>query len=82
MLAPRLRQTLAGLLDGDSEKQVAAKLGLSRHTVHLYVGAIYRHFGVHSRGELLALLLRRRPHGRHTGLAEAVDGDGVARRGE
>lgn len=57
-LSRRLRQTLEALLTGDSEKQVAAKLGLSRHTVHIYVKALYRHFAVSSRGELLAKCLR------------------------
>lgn len=54
-LSPRLRQTLERLLAGDSEKQIAHRLGLSRPTVHEYVTALYRRFGVHSRGELLAL---------------------------
>jgi DNA-binding NarL/FixJ family response regulator len=56
-LAPRLRDTLKGLLDGNSEKQVAMKLKLSPHTVHVYVKSLYRHFGVTSRGELLAKCL-------------------------
>jgi DNA-binding NarL/FixJ family response regulator len=73
MLSPRLRQTLSGLLAGNSEKQVAATLGLSKHTVHLYVTAIYRHFGVNSRGELLALLLRG--GGRRAGANGAVDAE-------
>jgi DNA-binding NarL/FixJ family response regulator len=42
-------------LRGESEKQIAQKLGLSRHTVHEYVGNIYRHFGVCSRAELMAM---------------------------
>jgi DNA-binding CsgD family transcriptional regulator len=50
----RCRQTLERLLAGDSEKQVAARLGVSAHTVHVYVKALHRHFGVSSRGELLA----------------------------
>jgi DNA-binding CsgD family transcriptional regulator len=58
-LSPRLRQTLTALLDGDSEKQAARRLGLSINTVHEYVTALYRHFGVSSRAELLALFLRR-----------------------
>jgi DNA-binding CsgD family transcriptional regulator len=58
-LSPRLRQTLACLTEGDSEKQVAARLGLSPTTVHEYVTALYRRFGVHSRGELLAHALKR-----------------------
>ncbi len=53
-LSPRQRQTLSCLLIGDSEKQIAAKLSLSRHTVHVYVKGLYRHFGASSRGELLA----------------------------
>lgn len=53
-LPPRQRQTLLQLLAGDSEKQIAHKLGLSRNTVHTYVKSVYRHFEVNSRGELLA----------------------------
>ena len=33
-LPPRVREVLNCLLDGDSEKQVAARMGLSRATVH------------------------------------------------
>jgi DNA-binding CsgD family transcriptional regulator len=57
-LAPRLQQTLARLLAGDSEKEVARHLGLSRHTVHHYVVGLYRHFQVSSRGELLSQYFR------------------------
>jgi DNA-binding CsgD family transcriptional regulator len=59
-LSPRRRQVLAGLLDGLAEKQIAGRLGLGMPTVHEHVTALYRHFGVASRGELLALFLRRR----------------------
>ena len=58
-LAPRLRQTLACLLEGDSEKQVASRLGLSQATTHEYVTALYRHFGVQSRAQLMAHALKR-----------------------
>jgi DNA-binding CsgD family transcriptional regulator len=58
-LPPRWRQTLDCLLDGDSEKQAASRLGISRETAHQYVKGLYGHFGVSSRGELLALFLRR-----------------------
>jgi DNA-binding CsgD family transcriptional regulator len=58
-LSPRLRQTLACLLEGDSEKQVASRLGLSVPTVHQYVTALYKRFGVRSRGQLMAHALRR-----------------------
>ena len=53
-LAPRLQPVLRYVLQGNAEKEVAAKLKLSRHTVHRYTQAIYRELGVHSRGELLA----------------------------
>lgn len=58
-LPPRLAPVLDGLLAGDGEKQIAFKLGLSRHTVHEYVGLIYRRYEVHTRAELLALFTRR-----------------------
>ena len=58
-LSPRLRETLSCLLEGDSEKQIAARLALSPATTHQYVTALYRHFGVHSRAQLLAYALKR-----------------------
>ncbi|HSI33729.1 MAG: helix-turn-helix transcriptional regulator [Phycisphaerae bacterium] len=53
-LPPRLSQTLHELLGGLSEKEIAAKLDLSRHTIHNYVKALHQRFEVSSRGELLA----------------------------
>ena len=53
-LPPRLAQTLDELLVGSSEKQIARKLELSRHTIHNYVKALHQRFEVSSRGELLA----------------------------
>ncbi len=58
-LPPRLRQTLDCLLLGDSEKQIARKLELSPHTVHVYVKSLYKKFQVSSRGELLARWVKR-----------------------
>ena len=57
--APRLRQTLACLLQGDSEKHVASRLGISVATTHQYVSELYRRFGVHSRAQLLSHALKR-----------------------
>ncbi len=57
-LSPRLRQLVGCLLDGDSEKQAAARLFLRPSTVHDYVKRLYRHFEVHSRPELIAYFLR------------------------
>jgi len=58
-LSPRLRQTLACLIEGDSEKQAAARLGLSLATTHEYVTALYRRFKVRSRAQLMAHVIRR-----------------------
>ena len=58
-LPPRARQVLRCLLEGDSDKQVAARLGLSRLTVNQYTKHLYRHFRVQSRSELLARWLKR-----------------------
>lgn len=60
-LPRRHAQTLERLLAGDSEKQIALHLKLSQHTVHVYVKALYKRYGVNSRGELLARFLARDP---------------------
>jgi DNA-binding CsgD family transcriptional regulator len=57
-LAPRVRQVLRCLLEGDGDKQIALRLGLARHTVNQYVKTIFRHFRVESRPELLARWIR------------------------
>lgn len=53
-LPPRLQRVLEQLLTGRSEKEIAAALALSPHTVHEYAKQIYRHFGASSRPELMA----------------------------
>jgi DNA-binding CsgD family transcriptional regulator len=53
-LPRRVRQVLVCLMEGDSEKQAALRLGISRHTVHDYVKQLHQRFDVSSRGELLA----------------------------
>lgn len=58
-LPPRTRQVLACLLEGEGDKQIALRLGLSPHTVNQHTKAIYRHFGVQGRAELLARWIRR-----------------------
>lgn len=57
----RQQMVLERLLSGDSEKQVAARLGRSRHTVHRHVTALYRRFRVSSRAELMARFLAGEP---------------------
>ena len=56
-LSPPMRQVLALLVQGHGEKEVAANLGISRHTVHDHVKCLYRHFRVSSRAELLVACL-------------------------
>jgi DNA-binding CsgD family transcriptional regulator len=63
-LPPRAREVLRCLLEGDTDKQMTARLGLSRHTVNQYTKRIFAHFGASSRPELLARWVRR---GWHTG---------------
>lgn len=58
-LPPRARQVLRCLLEGDSDKQMVARLGLTRHTVNGYAKTIFQHFGVRSRAELIARWVRR-----------------------
>ncbi len=53
----RMKDTLQHLLAGHSEKEVAIKLGLSQHTVHIHVKNIYKRLGVCSRAELMAKCL-------------------------
>jgi DNA-binding CsgD family transcriptional regulator len=65
-LSKRLRETLALLLDGYSEKQVASELGLGNRTVHDYVTMLYQHFQASSRAELLAYFIRRTPVSRES----------------
>jgi DNA-binding NarL/FixJ family response regulator len=56
-----MSQVLQLLQRGMSEKQVAAELEVSPHTVHDHVKALYRAYGVGSRGELLAKLIAQQP---------------------
>ncbi len=76
-MSPKLRATLELLLEGASEKAIAAKLGVRPTTVHENVGKIYRHFRVRSRAELMAYFIRRRPKLRWAGwsLLRQADGD-------
>jgi DNA-binding NarL/FixJ family response regulator len=57
LTAPRLRETLSGLTDGLSQKEIAQRLCISKNTVHVYVKDLYRRFGVRSVTELLALFI-------------------------
>jgi DNA-binding CsgD family transcriptional regulator len=58
-LSPREKQTLQKLLEGRGEKEIAVEMRLSVNTVHHYVKALYKHFHVFSRAELLAKWMER-----------------------
>jgi DNA-binding CsgD family transcriptional regulator len=60
-VSPRQREVLELLHRGASEKEVAATLEISLHTVHDHVKALHRAYGVRSRGELLARATDGRP---------------------
>jgi DNA-binding CsgD family transcriptional regulator len=57
------REVFRLLVQGLPEKAIARWLGVSVHTAHNHVGAIYRALGVHSRAELMALVLRQHEAG-------------------
>ncbi|HEY3963788.1 MAG TPA: FHA domain-containing protein [Planctomycetaceae bacterium] len=59
LLTPAQRRVLELLLEGLKEKGVADALQISEHTVHSHIKDIYLACGVHSRGELLALFVKR-----------------------
>jgi DNA-binding CsgD family transcriptional regulator len=69
-LPSRTRQVLRCLLEGDGDKQIAARLKMSRHTANDHTKDIFAHFGVCSRAELLARWIRR-GWGRRLGWSEA-----------
>jgi DNA-binding CsgD family transcriptional regulator len=53
-LSPRDRDVLRLLREGLSDKEIASRLAISRHTVNQRTKRLFRRFGVHSRGELIA----------------------------
>jgi DNA-binding CsgD family transcriptional regulator len=56
-LTPAQREVLALALRGVDESAMAQSLGRSAHTVHTHLKAIFKHFDVHTRAELIARLL-------------------------
>ncbi|BBO36060.1 helix-turn-helix transcriptional regulator [Lacipirellula parvula] len=53
-LSPREQQVLTLMLNGDTRKKIAAKLGIREYTVAGYQKKLHRSFGVTSRAELQA----------------------------
>jgi DNA-binding CsgD family transcriptional regulator len=54
----RLANVLHELTSGRSEKEAAQALGVARNTIHVHVRRLYLGFGVTSRANFMALMLR------------------------
>jgi DNA-binding CsgD family transcriptional regulator len=52
-LSRRERTVLLSLVNAETPKSIATALKVSAHTVNDYIQAVYRHFGVNSRAQLL-----------------------------
>ena len=61
-LSRRERLTLNLLTLGESHKQIAARMNISPNTLHGYIKAIYRHFGVNSQAELMSRFYQGNGH--------------------
>lgn len=59
-LTPREQEIVAALEQGLSYKLVADRCGISTDTVKNHIRAVYRKLQINSKGELLALALKRR----------------------
>ncbi len=57
-MSKRERDVLAGLVDGQSYKQIAYELDISMDTVRTYIRRLYRKLGVHSAVEAVTLAHR------------------------
>lgn len=58
-LTPRERDVLELVAEGLSNRVVAARLGISEHTVKFHVASIYGKLGASSRAELIRRAARR-----------------------
>jgi DNA-binding NarL/FixJ family response regulator len=57
-LTPREVEVLGMLAEGSGNKMIAARLGISEHTVKTHVGSIFGKLGVSSRAEAVASAAR------------------------
>ncbi len=53
-LSGRQREILALIIQGQSDKEIATRLGLSISTVKTYLGRVYRQHGFRNRAEAAA----------------------------
>ena len=73
-LAPRQEQTLRGLLEGLSDKQIALKLGIAESTVRSYLQRLYMKCGVQDRTALVVYVFCQF----RTNVAAGVDQTGLS----
>lgn len=59
LLTPAQQDVLKLLLEGFTEKKIAAQLKVSQHTVHNHVRVIYARLNVHSRAELMSIFISK-----------------------
>lgn len=71
-LPRRLQQVQEGLLDGLSDKQIATRLQISHHTIHVYVKSLFKRSGVCSRGEFMSRFVKQ-PQVQLTRMLESRD---------
>jgi two-component system nitrate/nitrite response regulator NarL len=64
LLTPRELDVLAAIADGDTNKAIARRLGISLHTVKFHVESLFRKLGARTRTEALAKASER--HSRET----------------
>lgn len=58
-LSPRELEVLRMIADGLANKQIAARLGISEHTVKFHVGSVFMKVGASSRAEAVMIGARR-----------------------
>ncbi len=58
-LTPREREMVKGIEDGLSYKLIADRMGISIDTVRNFIRLVYRKLQVNSKGEIMALALKR-----------------------
>jgi DNA-binding CsgD family transcriptional regulator len=57
-LSPRESDVTLGLLAGETEADIAARLGISAHTVHCHLSRLHRKLNVQSKSDLLLRVFR------------------------
>lgn len=60
LLTPRELEVLTAIADGDTNKVIARRLGISLHTVKFHVESLFRKLGARTRTEALAKASERR----------------------